>query len=314
MNFEIIFLGTNSAIPDIKSFSSAQLLVCNHEPYLIDCGEGTQIRLRQFYNKFSKIKNIFISHLHGDHYFGIFGLISTFNLLNRSTDLNIYCDHKLEKILTCEHSIIDINTLSFKINVIPLPESFSEIYKDRNISVYSFPLNHKIPTWGFLFKEKAKPPKIIKEKIEEYKLSIEQIKKLKAGKDIEIENKIYPNSFFTIPSPSPRTYAYCSDTTYDEKIAEYIANIDILYHETTFLNNQSDRAISTNHSTTSMAAKLATLIKPQKLIIGHFTSSVNNKKLFLKETSKIFPNTVLASDGLKISINLDHSITLQQES
>lgn len=309
MDFKVTVLGSNSAIPKIDSFSSSHLVYINSTPYLVDCCEGVQIQLNRFFPKYINIEHIFISHLHGDHYFGIFGLISTLNLQNRTKELHIYSDPWLEQMLTCEFSPIQISNLSYKIIFHNLKSDFELILSDKNTDVYAFSLNHKIKTWGFLFKEQEKKPNVIKEKIEKYSLSIEQIKALKNGEDLEIDGKTMPNNLFTIKAHLPRSYAYCSDTAFCENLQKYFSEIDLLYHETTFLDEQKDRASTVAHSTPSDAAKTAILTKSKNLLIGHFSVSVANKNLFLQQTLKLFPNSILASDGLEIEIDRNHNLS-----
>lgn len=308
MDFKVIVLGSNSAIPKIDSFSSSHLVYINSIPYLVDCCEGVQIQLNRFFPKFTNIEHIFISHLHGDHYFGIFGLISTLNLQNRTKDLHIYADPWLEKILSNEYSPIQISNLTYKIFFHHLKTDFELIISDKNTNVYAFALNHKIKTWGFLFKEKEKKPNIIKDKIAEFSLSIEQIKALKNGEDIEFEGKKLPNNLFTVQTHTPRSYAYCSDTAFCQNLPNYFSDIDLLYHETTFLDEQKEKALIVAHSTPSDAAKAAISTKSKNLLIGHFSISVANKNYFLQQTAKLFSNTILASDGLEIQIDKNHNI------
>ncbi|MBN2891122.1 MAG: ribonuclease Z [Bacteroidales bacterium] len=303
MNFEIQILGSGSAIPTKDRSLTAQIITAYKEPYLIDCGEGTQLQMRRFDVKFSKIKHIFISHLHGDHFFGLFGLISTYNLLGRKSTLNIYAHKELEDMLLCENSPLKIDELVFDIKFHHLSDEEKIIYENNNLIVKSFPLNHRIKTCGFLFQQKVRQPNIIKEKITEFNLSIQQILDLKAGKDIEIDNKLFPNNELTNSPPAPKSYAYCSDTAYFENIIPIIQNTDLLFHEATFSEKDAMNAEKTGHSTASDAANIAQKANVKQLLIGHFSTRYPNLNYLLKEAQNIFPNTILTEDGLVIEIS-----------
>ncbi len=296
MSFELKILGSASALPTSKRFPSAQLLNVNERFFLIDCGEGTQIQLRKFKTKFLRINNILISHLHGDHFIGLFGYLSTLNLLGRNTDINIYCPKDL-------HDIINKNTeifgnMQFKINFIYHKDnSPNKIYEDKNIEIFSFKLKHSVPTWGFLFREKQKPPNIKKETIIKYSPSIEQINELKKGKDIKINGKLLKNSDLTIPAKPPKSYAYCSDTAYFEDIINIIKNVDLLYHEATFAKDLFTNAKERMHSTSEQAALIAKKANVKKLIIGHFSARYKNADILETEAKSIFNNTKAVNDG-----------------
>jgi len=296
MSFELKILGSASALPTSKRFPSAQLLNVNERFFLIDCGEGTQIQLRKFKTKFLRINNILISHLHGDHFIGLFGYLSTLNLLGRNTDINIYCPKDL-------HDIINKNTeifgnMQFKINFIyHKDKSPNKIYDDKNIEIFSFKLKHSVPTWGFLFREKQKPPNIKKETIIKYSPSIEQINELKKGKDIKINGKLLKNSDLTIPAKPPKSYAYCSDTAYFEDIINIIKNVDLLYHEATFAKDLFTNAKERMHSTSEQAALIAKKANVKKLIIGHFSARYKNADILETEAKSIFNNTKAVNDG-----------------
>lgn len=312
MNFIIRILGSSGAFPTFERFSTAHFISVYEKHFLVDCGEGTQIQLKRFKTKFGKIDNIFISHLHGDHFFGLLGLISSYNLSKRTTDLNIYAPAKLETILFSENSFFRRNELYFKINFFSLPEENKVIYEDKNLEIECFKLSHNIPTWGFLFKEKQRPPNVIKEKITELKLTIEQIKALKLGQDIKIGRKKYKNEELTLRQSSPRSYAFCSDTVYYEEIVPIIKNVDLLYHEATFLEKDYSEAARVRHSTAKQAAEIALKANAGKLIIGHFSNRYSTTKSFEKEAKEVFQNTIAVSDGMKIEIFLDHKIQINE--
>jgi len=298
----LTILGSSSALPTSERFTSAHVLNVHEHLFLIDCGEGTQIRFRQLKQHFNKLNHIFISHLHGDHFFGIFGLLSSLQLLGRKNNLDIYSFPDLENI------IINITKLfgeefSFPITFHNLQNTKSEVlFSDKNIEVTSFPLKHRVPTCGFVFREKPKPNNIIKEKIIEFDISISDIQKIKNGSNLILsDGKVIPNSELTKPGKKSFSYAYCSDTIFLPEIVPYIKGVDILYHEATFLENYLERAVSTFHSTAKQAAEIAKLAKVGKLYVGHYSARYKNLNEFLDETKNIFAETYLATDGLKIS-------------
>lgn len=302
MSFEVQVLGSSSALPTIRRHTSSQVVLYNETPYLIDCGEGTQIRMREYSLAFGRLKNIFISHIHGDHIFGLFGLLSTFSMLGRKQDIDIYCPEKLETICTDLFNSLD-HDLGFKVNYHYLDASGKVlIYKDKNLEVYSFPLVHTKPTWGFLFKEVDKERNLRKECISQYELSIAQIVSLKRGNDVELENGVLVKSddVTTLPEP-PKRYAYCSDTLPLKRLADFVGDVDLLYHEATFMNSNADLAKATCHSTASQAAKLAKEMSAKRLLLGHFSTRYTSEEV-VNEARGIFPDAIEAYDGLRITI------------
>ena len=296
--FELTILGCGSALPTNKRNPSAQLLNVAERFFLIDCGEGTQVQLRKYKAGFSRIDHIFISHLHGDHFFGLIGLLQSFHLLGRKKSLGIYGPPQLKEII----QLLNIATgtaLQYPVEFISTdPQNTVLLFEDNKVEVISFPLRHKLDCTGFLFREKPLPRKIIKEKLKQFNISTEQIHRLRAGFDAEDENgNMVPASELTLPGPVSRSYAYCSDTAYDEKIAEIIRDVSLLYHESTFLEDMQERAKSTLHSTAKEAAQIAKLANAQQLILGHFSSRYDDETLFLEEALPVFSNTLLASDG-----------------
>ncbi len=301
MPFEITVLGSSSALPSYNKFPSAHVINIHERFFLTDCGEGTQIKLRQYKIKVSKINHVFISHLHGDHFFGIFGLISSFNLLGRKNDLHIFSPGDLEKII---YTVIKKNDLNFKLFFHRLnTETKETIYESKSIKISCFPLNHRIETYGFLFEEKKKEKNIKKELIQKYKLSIKNILDIKTGNDFTTKEGIcIKNSELTLPEEKPRSYAYCSDTMYFPQIIQHIKNADLLYHEATFTEELKETAEITKHSTASDAAKIALQANVGSLLIGHFSSRYKNDTPLYDEAKKIFKNTLIAKDGLIIKI------------
>lgn len=298
MSFQLTILGSSSALPTSKRFSTAQVLNVHERFFLIDCGEGTQMQLRRSKVGFGRINHIFISHIHGDHIFGLFGLLSSFNLLGRRSDLNIYADPKLETILN-SLSPYFFYDLKYKIVYHYLDAKTSTlIYEDKLVEVHSIPLKHTIPTCGFLFKEKEKPLNIKKDAIDRYNISIRDIVKIKNGEDyVTDKGDVILNKELTILPPPTKSYAYCSDTAYAEKIIPLIKDVDLLYHETTFMNDMAKRAKKTGHSTTIQAATIAQKANAKKLIIGHFSSRYNDLQPLHEEALSVFENTIIANDG-----------------
>ena len=301
MQASLVILGCNSALPTSDRFSTAQVLHMLGRSFLIDCGEGTQILLRKNKIKFSAIDHVFISHLHGDHYLGIFGLISSFNLLGRKKVLNIYGPKELEEIVLFQIKHLE-HTLLFKIQFHQTnPLSPGIIYEDKLMTVSVIPMNHRIPTCGFIFREKERAKNIKKECIETYNLSIKDILKIKQGYDFITESgECIPNESLTTQHPQRLSYAFCTDTLYDESIVNYVKNVDLLYHESTFTQEYAKRAKETFHSTAKQAATIAKLAQVKKLAIGHYSARIHHISSFLKEAIEVFPETVAVTDGMVI--------------
>jgi len=293
----LTILGCGSAKPTRKNLPSSQLLEIRDKQFLIDCGEGTQIRLSQAGIRTNRLGHIFISHLHGDHCFGLIGLISTFGMLNRTAELHIHAQPDLEKIMKpqLDYFCTDLPyTIIFhKIN----PRKHELIYEDRSIQVYSIPLKHRVPCCGFLFEEKPRDRHIIREMIDFYKIPTWRIPKIKQGEDyVTEEDEVIPNSQLTVAGELPKRYAYCSDTAYSEKIIPFIKGVDCLYHEATFMENEQVRSKQTEHSTARQAATIALKAEVKKLIIGHYSARYDNQQLLLNEAKAVFENTVLGED------------------
>ncbi len=303
MTFSVTILGSSSALPTSKRFPTAHLFNSNERFFLIDCGEGTQIQLRRFHLRFAKINHIFISHLHGDHYFGLYGLISTFSLMGRKNPLHIFAHAELEKLLNCQFSN---NNLGFDIIFHEIPKGkHSVLYEDKNLTVSTFPLKHRLAANGFLFKEKQKPLNIRKDIVQKYNLSLKQIHAIKSGADYETKgNKVIPNKDLTLPPYKQRSYAFCSDTAYLPDLISYIKNTDILYHEATFAEDNIEIAEQTGHSTAKQAAEIAKLAGVEKLLIGHFSSRYKNVKLLENQAKEIFENTEAVTEGKEYKIEL----------
>ena len=264
---------------------------------MIDCGEGTQIRLRQMGLKTNRLGHIFISHLHGDHVFGLMGLITTFGMLNRTADLTIHAHPDLEALLI-PHLRYFADGCPFQIIFQPFNPAASEIiYEDRSVQVSTIPLKHRVPSCGFLFEEKTGDRHIKRDMIDFYQIPTWKILKIKQGEDfVTEEGETIPNEVFTTPPTPPIRYAYCSDTAYSEKIIPIIEGVDCLYHEATFAEDEALRARQTMHSTARQAAEIARKAQVKKLIIGHFSARYANKTVLLNQAKEIFENTFLAED------------------
>jgi ribonuclease Z len=297
----LTILGNNSAIPAHGRNPTAQVLQTQDENYLIDCGEGTQTQISKYKIKRSRINNIFISHLHGDHYFGLIGLVTSMALLGRTSDLHIFAPAPLENILQVHFDAAN-TIMPFKIYHHKLTEA-GEIMNDKKITVSSFKVSHRIECWGFVFKEKKNPRSLVLEKAKAYEIPEAYYGELQKGKDYTTKKgTIIPNDAVTDAAPAPKSYAYCADTIYDESIVAKIKNVDLVYHETTYLKDLEERASSRHHSTTIQAGNIAKLAGAKKLIIGHFSSKYEALDDFLTETKTVFDNTELALEGVCFTI------------
>jgi ribonuclease Z len=304
MAFELTILGSSSATPTSERYPTAQVLNILGRFFLIDCGEGTQIQIRRQKIGFGKIKHIFISHLHGDHYYGLIGLISTFNLLGLKNDLHIYSPSQLKDIIQPQ---LDFLKGDLQFSVIFHPLNFKKpqlIFEDKKVEVVSFPLKHSINCCGFLFREKEKEANIKKECIQQYNIPIAQIVKIKQGAGfITEEGETIPHEVLTTPPPAPLSYAFCSDTAFFPPIVDVIKGVNLLYHEATFTEELRDWAIKTYHSTALDAAKIAQMAHAGKLLLGHFSSRYKSVDPFLEEAKTVFPNTEDAVDGKTYIVN-----------
>ena len=298
MKFEVNILGSNSALPTAKRFASCQVLNLREKLYMIDCGEGAQIQMRKQKLKFTRLNHIFISHLHGDHVFGLPGLITSFDLLGRTSDIHIYAHENLEKVMK---PFMDFfaHGLSFSIIYHTIdPWKYELIYQDKSIEVYTLPLKHRIPTCGFLFKEKPLTLNIKREMIDFYNIGVKDLKKIKLGEDfVTNEGVVIPNERLTVRAKEPRAYAYCSDTMYCDTLPPLIENVNLLYHEATFGDDNQSRIAETNHSTAKDAARIAQLAKAKKLLIGHFSARYPNPSILENEAREIFKNSYAVEDG-----------------
>ncbi|PLX20717.1 MAG: ribonuclease Z [Salinivirgaceae bacterium] len=301
MRFELTILGSGSALPTSNRNTTAQVLNVLERFFLLDCGEGTQHQLRKFKVSFNQIGHILISHLHGDHFFGLFGLISTMSLVGRERPLHIYGPKELEDILS--HVLKpQFDKPPFPIVFHSLPEDeIGIIYEDKVVTVTAFPLRHSIPVWGFKFSEKPRLRKIIPEKIEEYSISIPEINSVKSGEHLERDGDIISNADLTTNPLSPRSYVFMTDTLIMKKYMDILKGSQVLYHEATFLHEDVKLARKTMHTTAKQAAELAKEAQIENLLLGHFSTRYKSDQLFLDEAKAVFPNTTLAIDGLVMS-------------
>ncbi|NQX84699.1 MAG: ribonuclease Z [Flavobacteriaceae bacterium] len=286
---KLTILGCHSATPRINTHPTSQVLEIKNRTFLIDCGEGTQVQLRRNKVKFSRIKHIFISHLHGDHYFGLIGLISTFRLLTREADLHIYAPKGLKSLVTMQMKLSDSWT-NYKLIFHELTSKVSElIYEDECTEVYTIPLDHRVYTNGFLFKEKENERRLDINKATDANIDVAYFRKLKQGFDVENEDGVLiKNEEVTYPGPKPLSYAFCSDTAYKEAIVPIIKNVDVIYHESTFLESHQHLASSTKHSTAKQAAKIAQQAHARTLVLGHYSTRYNDLEPFRVEAKEVF--------------------------
>ncbi len=298
MKFELTILGSNSATPLYNRNPTAQILNINEKLYLIDCGEGTQQQMLKFDVKASRIDFIFISHLHGDHYFGLLGLLSSLHLNGRTKPIKIICPPPLKEIIDMQFSFSQTE-LQYQIDYTFTNSAISEVILDNSdVSVETIPLVHGIPCTGFLFREKKRLRKLIKETISEINIPAEYFTAIKKGADYtDNDGIVYKNDILTTDSAAPKTYAYCSDTSYNQSYFQQISNATLLYHEATFLHNMLDRALLTQHTTVLQAADVALKTNANKLLIGHFSARYKTLHELLEEARTVFPNTELAIEG-----------------
>ncbi|MGE4587888.1 MAG: ribonuclease Z [Mangrovibacterium sp.] len=297
--FQLTILGSSSATPTSERYPTAQVLQVPGRSFLIDCGEGTQLQLRRNRINFSRISHVLISHLHGDHFFGLIGLISSFHLLGRKNELHIFSHSELQRYIRFQLEFLGMEDPGFRLIFHPLNFKHQQrIWEDNRLSIRSFPLNHRVPCCGFRIDEKPKQPNLIKTQLDKYAIPISERKKIKAGGDfLTTKGERIPNNQLVIPARKPRSYAYCSDTTYNEITATYVQEVDLLYHEATFAGNYSQTASATGHSTASDAARIARLARARKLLIGHFSSRYKDTSPLLAEARSIFPATYAVSDN-----------------
>lgn len=298
MSFSVTILGTGAAVPRLSRGTTAQYINCHDRKILLDCGEGTQIQFRKFKLKFQTLDIILISHLHGDHVFGLPGLISTMGLLGRKKKLKIFGPVGIKKLIKAQLTLVGMKEI-FELDIHEIEKDSSQlIFEDKCIEIHTFPLHHRIETQGYVIKEKPHKRKLLPEKFNEYGVSVSYIEKLLQGHDVTDNNGVTVRSKdVTIDGNPSKSYGYCTDTAYAEKIISSIKNVDLLYHEATFLDAEADRASQTFHSTAKQAATIALKANVKRLILGHFSARYKDMNAFKLEAETIFEPVFVPEDG-----------------
>lgn len=301
--FKVNILGCGSAKPTTRHMPTAQIVDFRSKYFMIDCGEGAQVQMQHMGLPMSRIRHIFITHNHGDHVFGLPGLISTMALLGRTADLYIHGPQEIEGFLSCILSTY-CEGIDFKVEFIPVdPTSHSLIHEDRSLAVWSLPLKHRIPCCGYLFREKPLLPHIRREMIDAFDIPISQINNIKAGASWTTpDGTVIPHERLTTPPDPARSYAYCSDTCYLPHLASLVQGVSTLYHEATYPEEFLARARQTAHSTARQAAQVARDAQAGRLIIGHFSARIQDEEALLREAQEVFPQTCLAHEGLALDV------------
>ena len=295
--FRVHILGCGSALPTLRHGASSQIVELRDKLFMVDCGEGTQMQLRHSHIRFTKLGHIFISHLHGDHCFGLIGMISTFGLLGRTARLHVYADKGLEQVLQLQMNTF-CRDLGYEVVFHPIDASRQEvIYEDRSLTVETIPLCHRLPTCGFLFREKPTLPHIRRDMIDFYQIPTSHINLIKQGADWTTkEGELVPNHRLVEPADSPRSYAYCSDTRYLPELPERLKGVTTLYHESTYGEDNLALAQKYNHSTARQAALVARDAGVSQLILGHYSSRYEDEQVLLNEAREVFPHVSLADE------------------
>ncbi|WP_311550399.1 ribonuclease Z [Prevotella aurantiaca] len=301
--FKIHILGCGSALPTLHHNATSQIVEIRGKFFMIDCGEGTQIQVRRSKVHFSKVQAVFISHLHGDHCFGLFGMISTFGMTGRTAPLQIYAPKEFEDYFKLSMELF-CKGLEYKVIFHPVDTTETNvIYEDKSLTVETIPLEHRVPCCGFLFREKPTAPHIRRDMIDYYNIPISQINNVKAGSNwTTIDGDIIPNSRLTTPADNPRSYAYCSDTRYMKQLYKKVIGVNVLYHESTYASEHKDRAKTYYHSTSQEAATVAYEACVGKLLLGHYSARYINEDVLLSEAKAIFPNSFLTNEGMVFEV------------
>nr|WP_302831857.1 ribonuclease Z [uncultured Bacteroides sp.] len=301
--FELHILGCGSALPTTRHFPTSQIVNVRDKLFMIDCGEGAQLQFRKSRLKFSRLNTIFISHLHGDHCFGLLGLVSTLNLLGRTAELHIYSPKGLEELMVPMLNYFN-HQMTYKILFHEFEtKEQTVIYEDRSLTVTTIPLRHRLPCCGFLFAEKQRPNHILRDMVDFYQVPVYELNRIKNGADyVTPDGEVIANARLTRPSAPPRSYAYCSDTIFLPSIVEQIKGVDLLFHEATFADEDAPRAKETYHTTAAQAAEIAREAGVKKLVIGHFSARYDDESILLEEASAVFTNTQLAKETLCIPV------------
>ena len=298
----VTILGNNSAVPAFNRHPTSQVVSHDGTNYLVDCGEGTQIQMIKYKIRRGKITHIFISHLHGDHYFGLVGLINTFSLLSHTQEMHVYAPAPLQQIIEMQLQVAQ-NTLCYPLHFHTLTEPGVLVDNDK-IKISCFRTTHRIECYGFVFEEKEGKRKLLIDKVKKAEIPISFYSSLQAGLDyITPKGKRVPNADVTANAERGKKYAFCADTSYDENIIPHIYGADMIYHETTYLDNMRDKATERFHSTTKQAALIARKAMVRKLLIGHFSSKYATLEQFVQEAKEVFPETELALEGVTYNIH-----------
>ena len=295
--FRVHILGCGSALPTLRHFPSSQIVEVREKLFMVDCGEGAQMQLRRCHVRFTKVGHVFISHMHGDHCFGLIGMISTFGLLGRTATLHIHANELLGDMIKRQMDLF-CHDLGYEVEFHPIDATRREvIYEDRSLTVETIPLVHRLPTCGFLFREKPLLPHIRREKIDFYAIPISQIQNIKNGADWIMEDgTVIPNSQLVTPADEPRSYAYCSDTRYMPELHLQLKGVTTLYHESTYGEDNLQMAQKYNHSTARQAALVARDAEVGQLILGHYSSRYEDENILLEEAREVFENVRLANE------------------
>ncbi|NLR56971.1 ribonuclease Z [Chitinophaga polysaccharea] len=297
--FAVTILGNNSAIPTLTRHPTAQIVTCNDQLLLVDCGEGTQIQMARYGIRRSKLRYIFISHLHGDHYFGLIGLLNTLSLMGRTEPLSVYAPPELEQIIQLQLDC-SATVLKFELSFVPLQQGYSGlILEDRELQVRCFPTQHRISCFGFSFEWRKRKRKLLPDQARAYEIPAAYYSKLQDGADYQQKDgNIVKNDWVTLPPPPGKRYVYCADTIYDTGLLPWLQGADMIYHETTYLHDLQERAAERYHSTSVQAASLAAAAGAGKLLIGHFSSKYTELQPFLDESRPVFTATEIAEEGV----------------
>ena len=301
--FKIHILGCGSALPTLKHNASSQLIEMRGKCFMVDCGEGAQMQFRRSHIHFSKLNAIFISHMHGDHCFGLMGLLSTLGMLGRTSKLRIYAPKDYEPLFRQQVEFF-MQTMEYEMEMIPIDtEKQQVIYEDHSLTVETVPLQHRVPCCGFIFREKPTLPHIRRDMIDYYGIPVSQINNIKNGADWTNEDgDVIPNARLVQPADSPRSYAYCSDTRFMPALKEQVKGVTVLYHESTYTAEQEDRAKIYYHSTARQAATIAAGAGVGTLLLGHYSARYNDEQVLLEEAKAVFSNSVLSQEGIVFDV------------
>lgn len=301
--FKIHILGCGSALPTLKHNASSQLIEMRGKCFMVDCGEGAQMQFRRSHIHFSKLNAIFISHMHGDHCFGLMGLLSTLGMLGRTSKLRIYAPKDYEPLFRQQVEFF-MQTMEYEMEMIPVDtEKQQVIYEDHSLTVETVPLQHRVPCCGFIFREKPTLPHIRRDMIDYYGIPVSQINNIKNGADWTNEDgDVIPNARLVQPADTPRSYAYCSDTRFMPALKEQVKGVTVLYHESTYTSEQEDRAKIYYHSTARQAATIAAGAGVGSLLLGHYSARYNDEQVLLEEAKAVFPNSILTQEGMVFDV------------